>query len=154
LIIADVPFMGAATLESTLESATALMQAGANVIKLEGGAWLTETITILKRNGIPVCMHMGLTPQSVNAFGGYRVQGKDEGGARQLMESARALDQAGAALFVLECVPRQLSADITAAVQAPVIGIGAAPECDGQVLVMHDMLGLNPHPARFVKDFM
>src|SRR5699024_6324753 len=91
---------------------------------------------------------------SVNAFGGYRVQGKDEGDARQLMESARALDQAGAALFVLECVPRQLSADITAAVQAPVIGIGAAPECDGQVLVMHDMLGLNPHPARFVKDFM
>jgi len=154
LIIADVPFMGAATLEHTLESAAALMQAGANVIKLEGGAWLAEAITILKRNGIPVCVHMGLTPQSVNAFGGYRVQGKDQEGARQLMEDARTLDQAGAALFVLECVPRQLSADITAAVQAPVIGIGAAPECDGQVLVMHDMLGLNPRPARFVKDFM
>lgn len=154
LIIADVPFMGAATLESTLDAATALMQAGANVIKLEGGAWLAEAITVLKRNGVPVCAHMGLTPQSVNAFGGYRVQGKDEAGARELLDAAYTLDRAGAALFVLECVPRTLSAEITAAVEAPVIGIGAAPECDGQVLVMHDMLGLNPRPARFVKDFM
>lgn len=154
LIIADVPFMGAATLESTLASATALMQAGANVIKLEGSAWLAEAVTVLKRNGIPVCVHMGLTPQSVNAFGGYRVQGKDDDSAHELLSAARTLDQAGAALFVLECVPRGLSAEITHAVQAPVIGIGAAPECDGQVLVMHDMLGLNPRPARFVENFM
>ncbi|HCE40872.1 MAG: 3-methyl-2-oxobutanoate hydroxymethyltransferase [Alcanivorax sp.] len=154
LIIADVPFMGAATLERTLEAATALMQAGANVIKLEGGAWLADAVKVLKRNGIPVCAHLGLTPQAVNAFGGYRVQGKDEHGARELLEAACELDRAGTALFVLECVPRTLSAEITAAVAAPVIGIGAAPECDGQVLVMHDMLGLNPRPARFVKDFM
>ncbi len=154
MIIADVPFMGAATLERTLEAATALMQAGANVIKLEGGAWLADAVKVLKRNGIPVCAHLGLTPQAVNAFGGYRVQGKDEHGARELLEAACELDRAGTALFVLECVPRTLSAEITAAVAAPVIGIGAAPECDGQVLVMHDMLGLNPRPARFVKDFM
>lgn len=154
LILADVPFMGAATLERTLEGATALMQAGANVIKLEGGAWLSEAVTVLARNGIPVCVHMGLTPQSVNTFGGYRVQGKDDAGAKALLDDAMALDRAGAALFVLECVPRNLSAEITAAVAAPVIGIGAAPECDGQVLVLHDMLGLNPRPARFVKDFM
>ncbi|MCU5781797.1 3-methyl-2-oxobutanoate hydroxymethyltransferase [Alcanivorax balearicus MACL04] len=154
LIIADVPFMGAATLERTLDAAAQLMRAGANVIKLEGGAWLEEAVTVLKRNGIPVCVHMGLTPQSVNAFGGYRVQGKDEAGAKELLEAAITLDRAGTALFVLECVPRGLSAEITANVQAPVIGIGAAPECDGQVLVLHDMLGLNPRPARFVKDFM
>jgi len=154
LILADVPFMGAATLQRSLDAATALMQAGAHVVKLEGGAWLAEAVIALKRNGIPTCVHLGLTPQSVNALGGYRVQGKDEAGARELLETARALDQAGAALMVLECVPRQLGAAVTAAVAAPVIGIGAGPECDGQVLVMHDMLGLNPRPARFVKDFM
>ena len=99
-------------------------------------------------------MHLGLTPQAVNAFGGYRVQGKDEQGARELLEAAVALEKAGAAMLLLECVPRALSAEITAAVNIPVTGIGAAPECDGQVLVMHDMLGLNASPARFVKDFM
>lgn len=155
LIVADVPFMGAATLERTLEAATALMQAGANVVKLEGGAWLADAIEVLTRNGIPVCAHLGLTPQSVNAFGGYRVQGRDESGAQALMAAAKTLDQAGCAMFVLECVPRDLSAAITAAVNAPVVGIGAAPECDGQVLVLHDMLGISPgKPARFVKNFM
>ena len=152
LIIADIPFMGAATLERTLEAA--LMQAGANMVKLEGSAWLADAIEILNRNGIPVCAHLGLTPQAVNSLGGYRVQGKDDDGAAELLDAARILDQAGAALFVLECVPRALSAEITLQVAAPVIGIGAAPECDGQVLVMHDMLGLNARPARFVKDFM
>ena len=137
LIIADIPFMGAATLERTLEAATALMQAGANMVKLEGSAWLA------------------LTPQAVNSLGGYRVQGKDDDGAAELLDAARILDQAGAALFVLECVPRALSAQITRDITAPVIGIGAAPECDGQVLVMHDMLGISPgKPARFVRNFM
>ncbi|EKF75347.1 3-methyl-2-oxobutanoate hydroxymethyltransferase [Alcanivorax hongdengensis A-11-3] len=155
LVIADVPFMGAATLERTLEAATALMQAGANVIKVEGSDWLAETVEVLTRNGIPVCAHLGLTPQAVNAMGGYRVQGKDDDGAAALLNAAKTLDAAGTALFVLECVPRELSARITAEVKAPVIGIGAAPECDGQVLVMHDMLGISPgKPARFVKDFM
>ena len=155
LVIADVPFMGAATLERTLQAATALMQAGANVIKLEGSAWLADAVQVLTRNGIPVCAHLGLTPQSVNAMGGYRVQGKDDDGANALLEAAKTLDRAGTALFVLECVPRELSARISREVNAPVIGIGAAPECDGQVLVMHDMLGISPgKPARFVKDFM
>lgn len=155
LIIADVPFMGAATLERALESSTALMQAGANMVKLEGSAWLADSIEILNRNGIPVCAHLGLTPQAVNALGGYRVQGKDDAGASELLEAAKTLDQAGAAMLLLECVPRELSARITREVSVPVIGIGAAPECDAQVLVMHDMLGISPgKPARFVKDFM
>lgn len=155
LIIADVPFMGAATVERALESGTTLMQAGANMIKLEGSAWLAESIELLNRNGIPVCAHMGLTPQAVNALGGYRVQGKDDESAREMLEAARSLEQAGAAMLLLECVPRALSTRITQAVNIPVIGIGAAPECDGQVLVMHDMLGISPgKPARFVKNFM
>ena len=155
LLIADVPFMGAATLERALETSTALMQAGANMVKLEGSAWLADSIEVLNRNGIPVCAHLGLTPQAVNALGGYRVQGKDNAGATELLEAAKALDEAGAAMLLLECVPRELSARITREVSIPVIGIGAAPECDGQVLVMHDMLGISPgKPARFVKDFM
>ena len=154
LVLADVPFLGAATLERILEASGALMQAGANMVKLEGGAWLAEAVTVLKRNGVPACVHLGLTPQAVNAFGGYRVQGKDEQGARELLEAAVALERAGAAMLLLECVPRSLSESITNAVNIPVTGIGAAPECDGQVLVMHDMLGLNASPARFVKDFM
>lgn len=155
LIIADVPFMGAATLESTLEAATALMRAGANMIKLEGGSWLADSIAVLHRNGIPVCAHLGLTPQAVNSLGGFRVQGRDEAGARELLDAATTLDRAGAAMLVLECVPRTLSAEITQQVKAPVVGIGAAPECDGQVLVMHDMLGLSPgKPPRFVRNFM
>ena len=154
LVLADVPFLGAATLERILEASGALMQAGANMVKLEGGAWLAEAVTVLKRNGVPACVHLGLTPQAVNAFGGYRVQGKDEQGARELLEAAVTLERAGAAMLLLECVPRALSESITNAVNIPVTGIGAAPECDGQVLVMHDMLGLNASPARFVKDFM
>ncbi|MGB1465921.1 MAG: 3-methyl-2-oxobutanoate hydroxymethyltransferase [Alcanivorax nanhaiticus] len=155
LIIADVPFMGAATVERALESSTTLMQAGANMVKLEGSAWLAESIELLNRNGIPVCAHMGLTPQAVNALGGYRVQGKDDDSATEMLEAARILEQAGAAVLLLECVPRELSTRITQAVNIPVIGIGAAPECDGQVLVMHDMLGISPgKPARFVKNFM
>ncbi|MED5387501.1 MAG: 3-methyl-2-oxobutanoate hydroxymethyltransferase [Pseudomonadota bacterium] len=155
LLIADVPFMGAATLERALASSTALMQAGANMVKLEGSAWLAESIEVLNRNGIPVCAHLGLTPQAVNAMGGYRVQGKDDTGASELLTAAKALDAAGAAMLLLECVPRELSARITREVSVPVVGIGAAPECDAQVLVMHDMLGISPgKPARFVKDFM
>ena len=155
LIIADVPFMGAATVERALENATALMQAGANMVKLEGSGWLAESIELLNRNGIPVCAHMGLTPQAVNALGGYRVQGKDDESANEMLDAAQTLEQAGAAVLLLECVPRELSTRITQAVSIPVIGIGAAPECDGQVLVMHDMLGISPgKPARFVKNFM
>lgn len=154
LIMADMPFMSGATLERALTAAHTLMQAGANLVKLEGAGWLAETITVLKRNGVPVCAHLGLTPQSVNAFGGYRVQGREQSDAERLIEDARLLEQAGADVLLLECVPRDVSARLCQAVQVPVIGIGAGPECDGQVLVMHDMLGITPgKPARFVRNF-
>lgn len=154
LIMADLPFMAGATLERALTSAHELMQAGANLVKLEGAGWLAETITVLKRNGIPVCAHLGLTPQSVNALGGYRVQGREQAVAEQLIAGAKQLEQAGADVLLLECVPRDVSAALTQAVSVPVIGIGAAPECDGQVLVMHDLLGISPgKPARFVRNF-
>lgn len=155
LIMADMPFMSAATLERTLDAAHALMAAGAHLVKLEGAGWLADTITVLKRNGVPVCAHLGLTPQSVNAFGGYRVQGREAAAAEQLIRDAQALEAAGADLLLLECVPRAVTAKLVAAVSIPVIGIGAGPECDGQVLVMHDLLGITPgKTARFVKNFL
>lgn len=155
LIMADMPFMGAATLEGALAASQTLMQAGAHMVKLEGAGWLADTVTALKRNGVPVCVHLGLTPQSVNAFGGYRVQGREDDSAQRLIDDARALEAAGADVLLLECVPRAVTQRLLAAVALPVIGIGAAPECDGQVLVLHDMLGITPgKPARFVKNFL
>jgi 3-methyl-2-oxobutanoate hydroxymethyltransferase len=155
LIMADFPFMAGATTERALDAAHELMAVGANMVKIEGAGWLAETITTLKRNGVAVCAHLGLTPQSVNAFGGFRVQGKDDAAARQLLEDARTLEEAGADVLLLECVPRAVTARICEAVSIPVIGIGAGPECDGQVLVLHDMLGLKAgHVPRFVRDFM
>lgn len=154
LLMADMPFMGAATLQDALDNARTLMQAGAHIIKLEGAGWLAETITVLKRNGVPVCAHLGLTPQAVNAFGGYRVQGRGDA-AQQLINDAVALEAAGADMLLLECVPRATTLKLLEAVSVPVIGIGAAPECDGQVLVVHDMLGItHGKAARFVKNFM
>lgn len=155
LIMADLPFMGAATLERALNAAHQLMAAGANMIKVEGGAWLAPTVTQYKRNGIPVCVHMGLTPQFVNAFGGFRVQGREEEAAQRLIDEAQELVAAGADVILLECVPRNTTKRILNAVSVPVIGIGAAPECDGQVLVMHDALGFTPtRVPRFVYNFM
>ena len=154
LILADLPFMSYATLEQALDSSAALMRAGAHMVKLEGGAWLADTVRRLTDNGIPACVHLGLTPQSVNVFGGYKVQGRDEARAREMREAAQALEQAGAAMLLLECVPSPLAAEISRAARVPVIGIGAGAETDGQVLVLHDLLGLNPRPARFVRNFM
>lgn len=155
LIMSDMPFMTAATLDRALDAAQALMQAGANLVKLEGAGWLADTITVLKQNGVPVCAHLGLTPQSVNAFGGYRVQGREQDTADQLIADAKALQAAGADVLLLECVPQPVTARLVAEVDVPVIGIGAGPECDGQVLVAHDMLGISPgNPARFVRNFM
>lgn len=154
LIIADMPFMSYARMEDALSSAKVLMQAGAHVVKLEGGAWLKETVVQLARGGIPSCVHMGLTPQSVNVFGGYKVQGRGEA-AETMLAEAIALDKAGVAMLLLECVPTELGKRISESVSAPVIGIGAGPFCDGQVLVLHDMLGLHTgKPARFVKNFL
>lgn len=154
LILTDLPFMSYATLEQALDSSAALMRAGAHMVKLEGGAWLGETVRRLAENGIPACVHLGLTPQSVNVFGGYKVQGRDESRAREMREAALALEQAGAAMLLLECVPSALAAEISRSVRIPVIGIGAGVDTDGQVLVLHDMLGLNPRPAKFVRNFM
>ena len=154
LIIADLPFASYANPTQTLENAAALMRAGAHVIKIEGGAWLADSIRLLGECGIPVCVHMGLTPQSVNAFGGYKVQGRQPDRARQMVEDARLVEEAGAALLVLECVPRALAAEITRAVRIPVIGIGAGPETDAQVLVLHVMLGLSARVPKFVRNFM
>lgn len=155
-IVADMPFMANATLDQTLNSSARLMQAGAHMVKLEGSRWLAESIRILAEHGIPVCAHMGLTPQSVNLLGGYKVQGRQEAQARKMLEDAQALEQAGAAMLLLECVPTPLAHQISQAVQVPVIGIGAGVHTDGQVLVVQDALGLSRtgHTPRFVKNFM
>src|SRR5690606_24454460 len=155
-IVADLPFMANATTEQTLNNSAVLMQAGANIIKVEGAAWLAESISLLAERGIPVCAHMGLTPQAVNVFGGYRVQGRGQAQAQQMVEDAKALEAAGAAMLLLECVPSELAARITQAVEIPVIGIGAGSDTDGQVLVLHDMLGLSltGRAPKFVKNFM
>ena len=154
LIMADLPFMSHGTLEQGLESARLVMQAGAHILKLEGDSWLIPLIESLSRQGVPVCTHLGLTPQSVNKFGGYRVQGREQNKADAMVEHAVALANAGADMILLECVPNELANRITAAVSVPVVGIGAGAGTDAQVLVMHDMLGLNPRPAKFVKNFL
>ncbi|WP_110968905.1 3-methyl-2-oxobutanoate hydroxymethyltransferase [Pseudomonas huaxiensis] len=156
LILADLPFMAYATPEQAFASCAELMQAGAHMVKLEGAAWLGDTIRLLAERGVPVCAHMGLTPQAVNILGGYKVQGRQENQARQMRADAIALEQAGVAMLLLECVPSELAAEITQAVGIPVIGIGAGSATDGQVLVMHDMLGLSltGRTPKFVKNFM
>ncbi|WP_263226989.1 3-methyl-2-oxobutanoate hydroxymethyltransferase [Pseudomonas alabamensis] len=156
LILADLPFMAHATPEQAFANSATLMQAGAHMIKIEGAAWLAETITRLAERGVPVCAHLGLTPQTVNVMGGYKVQGRQESQAQQLREDALALERAGAAMLLLECVPTELAAQISQAASVPVIGIGAGSATDGQVLVLHDMLGLSlsGRSPRFVKNFM
>jgi 3-methyl-2-oxobutanoate hydroxymethyltransferase len=156
LILSDLPFMAYATLEQTFASCATLMQAGAHMVKLEGAAWLTEPVRQLAERGVPVCAHLGLTPQAVNVFGGYKVQGRGDAAARQLRADAMALEQAGVAMILLECVPSALAAEISQSVKVPVIGIGAGSATDGQVLVLHDMLGLSltGRTPKFVKNFM
>lgn len=156
-IMADLPFMSYAHELQALESAAMLMRAGAHMVKLEGGAWIADTTHRLSERGIPVCAHMGLTPQSINRLGGFRVQGRDPGKAQLMIDEAIMLQDAGASMLLLECVPVQLAAEITHALQIPVIGIGAGPEVDGQIMVMHDMLGITPPSIklpRFVKNFL
>lgn len=154
-IMADMPFMSYSNSEYALKNATTLMQAGAHMVKLEGGAWLTETFHKLSERGIPTCAHLGLTPQSVNKIGGYKVQGRDADHAQQMIDDALALEQAGADLLVLECVPTPLATEITCELKIPVIGIGAGPNTDAQVLVLYDMLGLTPSRApKFTKNFL
>jgi 3-methyl-2-oxobutanoate hydroxymethyltransferase len=156
LIIADLPFMSYATPERAIDAAARLMgEGGVAMVKLEGGAEVVETVRLLTRFGAPVCAHLGLLPQSVHQLGGYRYQGRDQAGAAAIRADALALQDAGASLLILECVPADLAAALTAELRIPVIGIGAGNRCDGQVLVLHDMLGLLPgRSPRFSKDFL
>ncbi len=154
LIMGDLPFMTYATPGQALENSARVMRAGAHMIKIEGGEWLSETVTMLSDRGIPVCAHIGLTPQSVNKFGGFRVQGRTVEQAQKLAEDARILEDAGADILLLECVPEDLASAITKNLSIPVIGIGAGKNTDAQVLVINDILGLTPQPPKFSKNFL
>jgi 3-methyl-2-oxobutanoate hydroxymethyltransferase len=155
-IIGDMPFGSfQASPEEALRNAAQLMAAGAHMVKIEGGRPMLETIEFLTDRGIPVCGHLGLTPQSVHQLGGYRVQGKGETEAQRLLREARQLEQSGAGMLVLEAIPATLAHEVTAALTIPTIGIGAGVDCSGQVLVLHDMLDVYPgKKAKFVKNFM
>lgn len=155
-VIGDMPFASyQQSREQAMASAAALMQAGAHMVKLEGGGWTTETVRFLTERGVPVCAHLGLTPQSVHALGGYRIQGKTDDAAATLKQHSKELADAGAAMIVFELIPSALAAEITRTLPIPTIGIGAGVDCSGQVLVLHDMLGLTRGKLpRFVKNFM
>ncbi|WP_421314276.1 3-methyl-2-oxobutanoate hydroxymethyltransferase [Aeromonas veronii] len=155
LVVADMPFMSYATPEQTYQNAARLMVAGARMVKMEGGDWLCDSIRHLTRNGVPVCGHLGLTPQSVHVFGGFKVQGRDEFQAQEIYRQALELQAAGIQLLVLECVPTALAERITKALRIPVIGIGAGPATDGQILVMHDAFGVTSgYVPKFTKNFL
>lgn len=156
LVMADMPFMSVANPDLALHNAGRLLkEAGAQAVKLEGGTAQAETVYKLSEHGIPVCSHLGLQPQSVHKIGGYKMQGRDEAAAEQMLNDARALQDAGADLLLLECVPAALAKRITESVDIPVIGIGAGPDTDAQVLVLQDVLGITPgRPPRFAKNFM
>lgn len=156
LVVADLPFLGYASPEQAVASAARLMkEGGAQMVKLEGGDVMVGTVHALTSLGVPVCAHLGLLPQSVHKLGGYRIQGREAHAAEQMLADARAMEQAGADMLVLECVPQQLAAEISSAVNMPVIGIGAGPATDGQVLVLYDMLGITPGKRpKFSRDFL
>ncbi|MFW6374871.1 MAG: 3-methyl-2-oxobutanoate hydroxymethyltransferase [Guyparkeria sp.] len=155
LVVADMPFLSDATVERALDAAGRLMgEGGADMVKLEGGAEKAEIVRALTGSGVPVCGHVGLLPQRVRKLGGYRVQGREAADARRILDDARALVAAGIDLLVVECVPSELGRALAEAVEVPVIGIGAGADTDGQVLVMHDMLGVTEKPPRFVRDFL
>lgn len=156
MVVGDLPFGSyQVSPQQAYENAARLMAAGAHMVKLEGGAVMVETVEFIVRRGIPLCGHIGLTPQSVHQLGGFRVQGKTEDAARRLLEEAKRLEQAGAAALVVECVPTQVGKDLSAALAIPTLGIGAGPHCSGQILILHDMLDVYPgKKARFVKNFM
>ncbi|WP_296750588.1 3-methyl-2-oxobutanoate hydroxymethyltransferase [Thiobacillus sp.] len=154
-IVADLPFGSyQPSPEHAFSASARLMAAGAHMVKLEGGAVMVDTVAFLTRRGIPVCAHLGLLPQSVNQLGGYRVQGREDAAAAQLIADARALEAAGAGMIVLEMVPAALAKIVTDALAIPTIGIGAGADCSGQVLVLYDMLGLYPRAPKFSKNFL
>lgn len=154
-VIADMPFMSYSDPQSACQNAATLMRSGANMVKLEGGEWLYDSIALLTQQGIPVCGHLGLTPQSVHVFGGFKIQGREEAQAQKMIADAQALERAGAQMIVIECVPSALAKRITDAVTIPVIGIGAGKETDGQILVMHDLVGISAgYIPKFSKNFL
>ena len=155
-LVADLPFMSYTTPEQALANSARLMQGGgAQAVKLEGGRTQADTVRRLSEQGVPVCAHIGLTPQSVHKLGGYRVQGRLPEAARAMLEDARVLQEAGADLLVLECVPSALAREVSGTLAIPVIGIGAGPSCDGQVLVLYDALGITPgRVPRFARNFL
>ncbi len=156
LLVADLPFMTFSDADTALRaSARLLAEGGAEMVKLEGADYVLDVIYALNTRQVPVCAHLGLTPQSVHKLGGYKVQGKSRSEAEQLLADAKAVQDAGAALLVLECVPASLAQRISKEVRIPTIGIGAGADCDGQVLVIYDMLGITPGKRpRFSKDFL
>jgi len=154
-IIADLPFASYGDPVQALDSAAQLMRAGADMVKLEGGDWQIEIIQYLVERSVPVCAHLGLLPQSVHVLGGYKVQGKSKDAATLMREQALACQEAGAQMLVLEAIPSSLGKQITESLAIPTIGIGAGPDCSGQVLVLQDMLGISPgKPPKFVKNFV
>jgi 3-methyl-2-oxobutanoate hydroxymethyltransferase len=154
-VVADMPFMSYSTPEQTYLSAAQLMRAGASMVKLEGGSWLLDTIKGLNQRGVPVCGHLGLTPQSVHVFGGFKVQGRDDLQAENILDQAIELERAGIQLLVLECIPTDLAANISQRLNIPVIGIGAGAKTDGQILVMHDMFGISAnYMPKFSKNYL
>jgi 3-methyl-2-oxobutanoate hydroxymethyltransferase len=155
VLVADLPFMSYARPEQAAESAAQLIRAGARMVKLEGGRQRVGIVNYLVDNNIPVCAHLGLLPQSIHRLGGYYVQGRDEAAARALTEDAKLLQDAGAGMLVLECIPAALAAEITRALSIPTIGIGAGAACDGQVLVLYDLLGITAGKRpKFSKNFL
>ncbi|WP_024901762.1 3-methyl-2-oxobutanoate hydroxymethyltransferase [Robbsia andropogonis] len=155
LIIADLPFGTYGTPADAFASSVTLLRAGAQMVKLEGGAWLADTVRFLVERSVPVCAHIGLMPQSVHTMGGFKIQGRTIEGAQRMKDDAQALQDAGAQLIVIEGVPAVLAAELTDALAVPTIGIGAGPDCSGQVLVLHDLLGVFPGKRpRFVRDFV
>lgn len=157
LLIADMPFQTYASPERALDAASALLTEGlAGMVKMEGAGFVLDSIAYLSEREIPVCAHLGLTPQSVLRLGGFKVQGRDEQAANLILEQARQVEQAGAQLLVLECMPSALAKRITETLKIPTIGIGAGPHCDGQILVSYDALGINSghRRPRFVKNFL
>jgi len=153
-LLADMPFGSFHNEATAMENAVDLLSAGGAMVKLEGAGPMIDIVYYMTSRGVPVCGHLGLTPQSVNQLGGFKVQARDQESARQLLEDARAMQQAGAQMLVIECVPASLGGEVSAAVDIPVIGIGAGVDCDGQVLVMHDMLGVGVRAPKFVANFM
>ena len=155
-VMADMPFgTSQVSPEDTFENAAELMAAGAGMVKLEGGSIMAETVEFLTQRGIPVCAHIGLTPQSIHQLGGYRLQGRTDYQAKQLLDDAVALEHAGAAMLLMEVVPAALAKQVTEKLSIPTIGIGAGRDCSAQVLVLYDMLGIySGKKARFMKNFM